>query len=82
AVFAAASNAPIALAIMAAELLGGGVLPHAMLVCVVAYYVSGHRTIYGSQRVGASKWGHAHDDPTTKVSDVGRSSFPGPPTHP
>jgi H+/Cl- antiporter ClcA len=55
AVFAAASNAPLALSVMAAELLGIHVLPHVMLVCFVAYILTGHRSIYSAQRVGLFK---------------------------
>jgi H+/Cl- antiporter ClcA len=51
AVFASASNTPLALSIMAVELLGANILPHVAIVCVVAYLVSGHRSIYPSQRV-------------------------------
>ena len=57
AVFAAASNTPLALSIMAVELLGANVLPHVMLVCVVAYLISGHRSIYPSQRLLRGKAG-------------------------
>ena len=42
-----ASNTPLALSIMAVELLGANILPHV----VVAYLISGHRSIYPSQRV-------------------------------
>lgn len=52
AVFAAAANAPVALSIMAVELLGIGALPHVALVSVSAYLLSGRRSIYASQRVG------------------------------
>ena len=51
AVFAAGANTPLALSIMAAELLGVAVLPHVMIVAVVAYILSGHRGIYPSQRL-------------------------------
>lgn len=49
AVFAAASNTPLALCIMAVELLGASVLPHVALVCAVAYLLSGQRSIYPAQ---------------------------------
>ncbi len=55
AVFGAAANTPIALSIMAVELLGANVLPHAMIVLVVAYIASGHRSIYPAQRIGRAK---------------------------
>lgn len=57
AVFAAASNAPLALSIMAMELLGAPVFPHVVIVCVFAYLLSGHRSIYPSQRLVRSKGG-------------------------
>jgi H+/Cl- antiporter ClcA len=57
AVFAAASNTPLALSIMAVELLGANILPHVMIVCVIAYLVTGHRSIYPSQRVMRGKGG-------------------------
>jgi hypothetical protein len=36
ALFAAAANTPLALSIMAVELFGAAVLPHVLIVCVVA----------------------------------------------
>jgi H+/Cl- antiporter ClcA len=57
AVFAASSNTPLALSIMAVELLGANILPHVMIVCVVAYLITGHRSIYPSQRVTHGKGG-------------------------
>ncbi len=50
AVFAAASNTPLALSVMAAELLGVQVLPHVVIVCAVAFALTGRRSIYSSQR--------------------------------
>jgi H+/Cl- antiporter ClcA len=49
AVFAAASNTPLALSIMAVELLGAPVLPHVAIVCAAAYLLSGQRSIYPAQ---------------------------------
>jgi len=49
AVFAAAANTPIALSLMAMELLGVAILPHVAIVCVVAYMLSGRRSIYPAQ---------------------------------
>ena len=57
AVFASSSNTPLALSIMAVELLGANILPHVVIVCVVAYLISGHRSIYPSQRVTRGKGG-------------------------
>ncbi|QSQ11848.1 chloride channel protein [Myxococcus landrumensis] len=57
ALFAAAANTPLALSIMAVELVGAGVLPHVMIVATVAYLLTGHRGIYPAQRIGRSKHG-------------------------
>jgi H+/Cl- antiporter ClcA len=57
AVFGAAANTPIALSIMAVELLGGAVLPHVAIVTVVAYLLTGHRGIYPAQRIARLKHG-------------------------
>ncbi len=51
AVFAASSNTPLALSIMAMELLGAPVFPHVVIVCVLAYVLTGHRSIYSAQRL-------------------------------
>jgi H+/Cl- antiporter ClcA len=50
AVFASAANTPLALSVMAVELLGAEVLPHVAIVCVVAYLLTGQRSIYRAQR--------------------------------
>jgi H+/Cl- antiporter ClcA len=80
AVFGAAANTPLALAIMAVELVGAHALPHVIVVNVVAYVVSGHRGIYSAQRVARAKlgartlagdvalrdWRHAHERDATR----------------
>jgi H+/Cl- antiporter ClcA len=55
AVFAAASNTPLALTVMAMELLGPNVFPHVFIVSGLAYFVTGRRSIYPAQRGLASK---------------------------
>lgn len=57
AVFAASSNTPIALSIMAMELLGGHAFPHVFIVCALAYVMVGHRSIYTAQRLARGKGG-------------------------
>jgi H+/Cl- antiporter ClcA len=57
AVFAASSNTPLALSIMALELLGGSAFPHVVIVCVLAYLLTGHRSIYPAQRLLKRKLG-------------------------
>lgn len=57
ALFAAAANTPLALSIMAVELVGASVLPHVVIVSTVAYLLTGQRGIYPSQRIGRLKHG-------------------------
>jgi H+/Cl- antiporter ClcA len=57
AVFGAAANTPVALSIMAVELLGAPMLPHVLIVCAFAYLLSGHRSIYPAQRLRRRKHG-------------------------
>jgi H+/Cl- antiporter ClcA len=59
ALFGAAANTPIALSIMAVELLGASVAPHVVVVSVIAYLMSGHRGIYPAQRIARRKSGEA-----------------------
>ncbi len=64
AVFAASANTPIALSIMAMELLGAPVFPHVVIVCVFAYLLTGHRSIYPAQRLLRGKGGARLSRPT------------------
>jgi len=63
AAFAAASNTPLALSIMAVELLGANALPHVAIVCVVAYVLTGPRSIYPAQRLFRGKAGQTYPAP-------------------
>jgi H+/Cl- antiporter ClcA len=66
AVFGAASNAPLSLSLMAVVLLGLNVLPHVLLVTLLAYVLSGHRGIYPSQPLHRHKHtGRAFSSPLT-----------------
>lgn len=58
AVFAGAANTPLACILMGIELFGTGMGVPLGAACILAYILSGHRGIYGSQRVGVSK---SHD---------------------
>ncbi|CAN5905566.1 voltage-gated chloride channel family protein [soil metagenome] len=57
AVFGAAANTPLALSIMAVELVGVGAFPHVLIVTVIAYVLTGHRGIYPAQRLLRRKQG-------------------------
>jgi H+/Cl- antiporter ClcA len=55
AVFAGASNTPLACSLMAIELFGGGSALYIILGCTIAYLASGHRGIYMTQIVNLPK---------------------------
>ncbi len=55
AVFAGATNTPLACIVMGIELFGGGHTTAITVACVTAYLCSGHRSVYGAQRLGSSK---------------------------
>lgn len=56
AVFAGASNTPLACAVMGLELFGGGSALYLFVVCFVAYLSSGHRGIYHTQKLWVDKY--------------------------
>lgn len=78
ALFGAAANTPVALSIMAVELLGGNVFPHVAVVSVVAYLLTGHRGIYPAQRIARLKQG----GPLLKRLVSLRELEPAPAPHP
>lgn len=55
AVFGAGANTPIACAVMACELFGWQIAPHALIACLGAYYVTGHIGFYKNQKVVTPK---------------------------
>jgi len=63
AVFAGASNTPLACALMGIELFGSGSALYMALACVAAYLASGHRGIYSTQRIDTPKNAHAAVQP-------------------
>ena len=69
AVFGAAANTPIALSIMAVELFGAAAFPHVVIVCVIAYVLSGHRGLYPAQRIFRRKEGGQALDPPIPLRD-------------
>jgi H+/Cl- antiporter ClcA len=61
AVFAGATNTPLACAAMAVELFGWAIAPWALVVCVLAAVASGPGGIYTSQR--PVRWGFRPQPP-------------------
>ncbi len=57
-VLAGTTNAPIASVIMAVELFGIEIAHYAALSAVVAFLVSGHRSVFPSQKIAMSKAGN------------------------
>jgi H+/Cl- antiporter ClcA len=57
AVFAAATNTPLACTLMGIELFGTGHALYFAVACFTAYYFSGHSGIYSAQRVMVAKTG-------------------------
>lgn len=67
AVFAGATNTPLACTFMAVELFGGEYVLYYFTACVVAWLCSGHTGIYLSQRIGVSRPGSGHDHAPAEV---------------
>jgi H+/Cl- antiporter ClcA len=61
AVFAGATNTPLACTLMGVELFGTDNLLYYAVACFTAYYFSGHTGIYSAQRIGVTKF-HVRDD--------------------
>lgn len=55
AVLAGAANTPIAASIMAVELFGPEIAPYAALACIISFLMTGHRSVYPSQRLAMKK---------------------------
>lgn len=55
AVFAGAANTPLSCILMGVELFGAAPLPYVGIACIISYVCSGHRGIYGAQRVETPK---------------------------
>lgn len=72
AVFAGATNTPIACSVMAIELFGGGCGVYAATACIVSYLVSGHTGIYGKQVVGEPKYGKYINEKGRHLDEIKR----------
>ncbi len=75
AVFAGATNTPLACTVMGIELFGSQHSVYFAVACFIAYYFSGHSGIYPSQRIGVPKRSHERipdDDPSKANSLEGR----------
>lgn len=57
AVFAGATNTPLACTLMGIELFGTEYAAYFAVACFLSYVCSGHSGVYSSQRIGTPKWG-------------------------
>jgi H+/Cl- antiporter ClcA len=76
AVFAGATNTPIACTVMAVELFGAGHAIYMAVGCFLAYLVSGHSGIYLSQRIAIPKGDSALPSPGSSLRDR-HAALPG-----
>lgn len=70
AVFAGATNTPIACSIMALELFGIDCGVYAAIACVVSYLISGHSSIYVRQMVGEPKHSNLSKDKGKRLNEL------------
>ena len=70
AVFAGASNTPLASSIMAIELFGVESAAYVAIACIVAYLISGHNGIYASQMVGLPKVPFHEEDTNKRLNEL------------
>lgn len=75
AVFAGATNTPIACVFMGIELFGTGNVLYYAVACFTAYYFSGHSGVYLAQRIGASKIPKLNGDFDKTLKEIRNNRF-------
>ncbi|WP_186296561.1 voltage-gated chloride channel family protein [Flavobacterium anhuiense] len=70
AVFAGATNTPLACTIMAMELFGSECGIYAAIACIVSYLVSGHNSIYSKQIIGDAKIKELNSDSNKTIHQI------------
>ena len=70
AVFAGATNTPIACTLMAIELFGSECGVYVAIACTVSYLLSGHTGIYGKQVVGETKNSRFSNDLNKRIGEI------------
>ena len=74
AIVAAAANTPIAAAVMGMELLPASIGVYAALCAGTAFLISGHRSVYASQKLGLSKSAGLEVELDVPIGEVSRSN--------
>ncbi|MGE8553018.1 MAG: voltage-gated chloride channel family protein [Chryseobacterium jejuense] len=69
AVFAGATNTPLACMLMGIELFGAECGVYIAIACVVSYLLSGHNSIYSKQKIGEAKNRRYENQQDRSVSD-------------
>jgi H+/Cl- antiporter ClcA len=72
AVFAGATNTPMACSIMAIELFGAECGVYVAIACVVSYLLSGHNSIYNKQMIGEPKHHRFSNHQGKKINELNR----------
>ncbi len=70
AVFAGATNTPLACTVMGVELFGAQYLEYFAIACFLSYLFSGHSSIYLSQKIGVAKGGIGRYDNAESLKEV------------
>lgn len=70
AVFAGATNTPLACIVMAIELFGAACGIYVAIACIVAYLLSGHTSIYTAQIIGKAKHSDFNEEEGKSIKDV------------
>lgn len=69
AVFAGATNTPLACMLMGIELFGAECGVYVAIACVVSYLLSGHNSIYNKQKIGEAKNRRYENQQDRSISD-------------
>lgn len=70
AVFAGATNTPLACILMAAEIFGVDGIVYVAIACVVSYLIAGHTSIYSAQRIGIAKNDNLLEQENKSLRDI------------
>lgn len=70
AVFAGATNTPLACSIMAMELFGSECGVYVAIACVISYLISGHNSIYKKQMIGEPKHSRFTNQQGKRLSEL------------
>ncbi|NPA80121.1 MAG: voltage-gated chloride channel [Thermotogae bacterium] len=69
-VLSGAANTPISASVMAIEIFGPKIGPYAAVVSVISFLITGHRSVYPSQRIGMRKSPSVEVEIGAEVEDV------------